>query len=387
MAHKIMINGVDLADYVIFCEPVPNINCNDDKSTIASQFQFDYSYSGPAVSVDDVVEIYSADNGAVPFFIGFIISKVDDTDERKYLITVAHKLLKLANYLVNYDTLHSHLIGGTADDEEYRAIDNMGYPNVQILYLMEIMCLIAGITLRTSSAHFNFETKFSWENNDTYTHAINDIKIDENVLYSLNQNGAGGHAVFETVENRKLTPTFLDLFQLFTSLFNFASMWSTSGTPKELVIFKVPPLSIPADDDLYSKKIEAIQGDGGGYGFEAQYNIARGDYTSGTLINLGAPPATATSGSQANSLSVYNNLYFLYKNPLGSPGDVLAPTADPSNDGTVTWDGHLLLNKTNALTVNKIRYKYETAISKSSYNVSNFIDLENFQSTLIQDVY
>ena len=137
----------------------------------------------------------------------------------------------------------------------------------------------------------------------------------------------------------------------------------------------------------YYKKIEAIQGDGGGYGFEAQYNIARGDYTSGTLINLGAPPATATSGSQANSLSVYNNLYFLYKNPLGSPGDVLAPTADPSNDGTVTWDGHLLLNKTNALTVNKIRYKYETAISKSSYNVSNFIDLENFQSTLIQDVY
>jgi len=72
MAHKIMINGVDLADYVIFCEPVPNINCNDDKSTIASQFQFDYSYSGPAVSVDDVVEIIVLIMGPCHFLLGLL---------------------------------------------------------------------------------------------------------------------------------------------------------------------------------------------------------------------------------------------------------------------------------------------------------------------------
>ncbi|RMD51752.1 hypothetical protein D6827_01525, partial [Candidatus Parcubacteria bacterium] len=137
-------------------------------------------------------------------------------EQSTYKLTVNSSLMLLERYKVDYNTLHSTLVSG-ASLNEYNSNDNEGYPNVQILYLMKKMFSIAGLSLDTS----NVDSRIVESGGVYGTIYENDLVLDENMLYALNQDYAMNYRVVEgqpsyaedSYEEKKIT--FMDFFKRF----------------------------------------------------------------------------------------------------------------------------------------------------------------------------
>jgi len=210
LTTKIEINGTDVADYVISCGKIPHIKRNRMHEPLAGTFDFEVTdKASPIKGQGIVVKVENINR-----FYGFI-SRVDYNYEKKaYKVEVTSKLLLLKRFRIDYTTLQTAISSG-ASSNQYRAIDNQGYPNVALLWLLKKMFIIAGLVLDTS----NVDSELKESGGIYGTIYYSDIVMDVNMLYALNQTDAVNRLVIDcqpiygdnTFEDKKVT--FFEFFQ------------------------------------------------------------------------------------------------------------------------------------------------------------------------------
>lgn len=128
-------------------------------------------------------------------YVGVVKKRRRDFSNRTYIFTIFNVLDELKNYKVDYATLHSSL-SSTGDTDKYFEGDYYGYNTVGLLYLIETMFDIAGLTspITTINSNIAIPSKKVEEQDGTQTTYsniyFNELKIDERMLYALNQHKA-----------------------------------------------------------------------------------------------------------------------------------------------------------------------------------------------------
>jgi hypothetical protein len=379
MAFKITIATYDVSDYATACGEIPIVERNLDYSIIASEFSMSVAetFTAHTIVADDEVLFYIDSASSYPVFVGIVKEVVFDYESRTYDVNVASVVSKMKSKTVTYANLHSSLID-TANDNYYKAVDNQGYPNVNVLWVMKKMCLQCGIDLDISSLESVgtgfYEEKFISSLGVTRQFYISDLKFDENMLYALNQDEVGNHTIWEALISRiRKSPTYFELFSMLMSYLGLTLTWSQNGTTKQLrLALKDNSYEKSFTDDLtYLKKIGAMDGSDEGVSWIGNFS-ARSGYASGT----GSPYTEQFSNGyldKVEDLAVWTNFLMIYRDSRLSYTDgktfAYAGGATHENgDGCASYSV-MLANKQNAICSNWQTYEVESSIDLTGVNL------------------
>ena len=191
MVVSININSVNVDNYVIDSSPVPLYKRNKFYEPVLYGFDLTLSDGVIPVKGQDVDITIDGTNR----FNGFIDKTKYYYDQKVYKIEVLEKLIKLENYLIDYDTLHSDLSSSAG----YYNSDSQGYPHVRLDSLLKVMFTKAGLTLDTTEL-----------TNDTAFHTYAgitwdwiDFIIDENMLYCIDQPYTMNYRVIDATDDNE----------------------------------------------------------------------------------------------------------------------------------------------------------------------------------------
>ncbi|MEW6039925.1 MAG: hypothetical protein AB1633_00190 [Elusimicrobiota bacterium] len=211
----------DISSKVSQVDDIPLLSLNEYREVTAEPFKFKIVNTVDAALINNKNNIrFAIDSNSR--YLGYISKTEYLYKERCWQCENINQLFKLDDYKVDYSTLHNQL-ASTADRGQYGS-DSSGFESTNILWLIECMMTIAGFTYNISALYpkvsSNFVlTKFA------YDHYLVDMRIDEGMLYCINQNYATTH---DRLDNNSIEGynaferkvSFYYLFQKLTGLFN-----------------------------------------------------------------------------------------------------------------------------------------------------------------------
>lgn len=190
----------DVSDYVTSIGRIPFINKNQDNSLTTDGFTFTLSenYNNTYIESTDRVKV-TVDS--VVIFVGLVSKIKKNYNDKTYEIDVVSNLSRLQLEYITYANLHSAIASTTT----YESSDSLSLPNVSLLELLVVMFDDADLTLDITTNSVASKTiayqktvvdsVSSAENSYDYT--FEDIRIDENMLYAVNQMYATDYTLTE----------------------------------------------------------------------------------------------------------------------------------------------------------------------------------------------
>jgi len=283
MSFIVKINNVDRSDYVIDCGLVPALERNRDWTPILSEIDITISAKVPVPPGEgQKITIASSANPLYPFYIGLISERKYDYQLSAYRLQVISILSKLARKKTSYYNLHNEIAMG-ATLRQYNPSDNTGYPAVQLLWLLDRMFFDVDILVSLPNENIIIQT-ITFGGVERLMQ-LKHLRIDENMLYAVNQNVATFHTTIEADgEKRLLVPSYWDIIQAFCSgigtaegftseyIIGFHLRWSTSGAPETLTFVQKSSTPININDDVvYNKEVSNIVGDENGVSYNVMF--------------------------------------------------------------------------------------------------------------------
>lgn len=302
ITFEVYNNGgwVDLSNYVIASGKIPYLQRNRDYETIAPVFNCTISQSTSSLLKDEQVRIKS---GATVFFSGHILAIKSDSARRIWKVQIASALYKLINYNCNYETLHDDISanGNNYNDYAPSDADAEGYPNIGVLYLLERMFLIAGLTLDISGIEDDVMFAETFQS-VVYDVLMKDIAVDEQALYAVNSGG--------------LEITFLDFIKKFLSITGLF-IQITDDLSFILYNSSVGEIYTISDSNKYDYSSEEVTAKNINYKFIQKFgSVVDDDYR--IVYNTGGDttsPETQREIGEGNELvSWFDNLFFMVRN-------------------------------------------------------------------------
>lgn len=315
ITFRVVIDEViyDYSDYVTGIEPIPMIDRNRDFEPVVSEVNVVISKVLTTLQKGQDVMIYKASN---IIFTGYIDSIKNNYEQDVWEVRIVSHLALLQNYYVNYETLHADLVSNAASIEEYcpAEADFEGYESVQCIYLIKRMFAIAGLTtFETEIENTNLFALTKFGKQEFYT--IKDIRIDEYVLYAINQirvykydnNPANTYE-----QDPALKITFFDFLKI------FCSVTGTFLAPRALKRFLFYHASsgnyTVSDDYKWGYSVEEIDAAETDYNFVMNFAVQDANWRSGYHSKGGASPIEQVNEGTGNEvIDWYDNLFFLLK--------------------------------------------------------------------------
>ena len=382
MSYVIKYGATDITNYIVEISDIPTIERNRDFTRILSEVVITASENWGFVTgtLGAKITIASASSSSYPFFIGYIVESTYDYERHVIVIHLSHFLSKLKNYIVKYSNLHT-LISTSATAQQYRASDNEGYPSVQVIHLIQKMFDDAGIEIYLNGIKDLIVDSFVF-GGSTRDIEVEHLRLDENMIYCLNQSTATYYTTIEAdEEKRNAQITYWDFFQIFiscigqdaTEKIGFNLGVSASGTPEQIILYlrDNDPITSISNDYIYEKRITKIQGNPGGYAYNILF-ANRGDYAATAETALSDHKGYTEDGS--NSIEWMTNLLFLYEKFWVTAGDTFGLTDYPLYNLKVD---HFLYNKIKAVTEDYTTTKWVTslqAFTRAKVNSYNLVD-------------
>lgn len=184
------INGVEVTSHWFKSGRVPHIKRDRVNQPLPASFD-----TAINVNTDITPEkgdpIIIKEDGVIRFS-GYIdrINKLES--QEFYGLEIVSALMKLKAVTIDYDTLHTLLITG-ATQNEYKATDNQGFPNVAMIWLFKKIFEEAGLVLDTTEVE-----DLIVESGATFgTVREKNLVLDENALFAANQNSALNHILID----------------------------------------------------------------------------------------------------------------------------------------------------------------------------------------------
>lgn len=329
----------NINDYVLAVKHETVGDRNRDRSLIIPEAKIIVSQLFGAPVVGTAVEIYII-NDSYPSLVGEVISYELNEDDNTYEFLVQDDLRKLQDYSVDYATLHTALVNGTSNLDEYIASDNEGYPSLNCCYLVKIMFQIAGLTMRydvvSGSTPYGSFGQQILETLDDQNMRVRHLKMDENMLYAINQEYAINTTIIESdpeYQSKKIS--FFDFISEFFTHTEGRIYLSEDGDAGEYIIKHVATDEITLTDDvILGKDLQVIDGtQKAGYRVVnpfyyneelADDQVTRYAYTTATLDELNTVQNTQGNFPYLNGdFYTLNNWVYMYQNwYYGSAGDV-----------------------------------------------------------------
>lgn len=383
----------DISDYITKSGLVPYIGRNRDWSLKTETVSSTISVTCPYTLLRDDPIRYSY--GGTIFFAGFIQDAKYSYSSRETDITIANDLAKLSGYLVQYDDLHTPLAAGSGI-WQYIASDAYLVPEVYLMWLLQKMFTVAGLTLDTSGVEGTTAFTATWSDASTKDILYKDLYVDEGQLYCINQQVGISHTILDSdTQNYKENKiSFLDLFQEICALFGF-NVYIT-GLSTYALGFSTSNYS-PSDDTKWDYKSTPYKAPNASINILKYYVQDTNDFKGSTPVYIssaGIAVGDLYGSGKSDTLFYYDNLVFKYNN-MTSPSsgyeyyELYARSRTgatvPALYGTQL---NLTLNKVNAMITDYTEEEITTAIDLTPRSViQNYIDIENQESVIIQESY
>jgi len=388
------ITWYDISDYIGSITPVPIVSRNRDYEPTGKGFTMKVWSSCPDISkvvgmsrcrlkLDDVVK-----------FIGQpkVTKKEFGTNYHK--IEIEDGVMKLEEKFIDYDQLHSDL-AGAGNDLLYRASDNESLPNLRLDWLLQVMFSQCGFSLDTTNLtglsiatnkYVNdlvttTQEDFNWE----------DIRLDENMLYAINQSYAINHTKIESndigsYDSQGQKITFFSFFKRICSYFSLFLKYEGSSYY------------------LYRKNSETYIGYGVGndnkwdysesteekrepnYRVSVSASLTRSEFNNTTANSI---DKVYSYGAKSGYLIPwYTNLIFLLhaKWAGADDGDVYNPVVSfIGHNFLIPLDGNIYKKYADANTENWIIRNITTSIQAGQLNIlENLVDIEERESRMTE---
>lgn len=348
MTFSVKINNRTMDKRVLASSPVPHIKRDRIYQPYASVFDMTLSnLDEPGRNVFAGDDVIIKEDGVIRFS-GFIkkIESIQKNQTKELEIVSSLGLLK--NFKLDYSTLHTvFATGGT--ENQYKDIDNEGYPNVALLWALQKIFEVAGLSLDVSNVEDLIAAGVTWgfpkEKNQVF---------DENALFALNQETAVNHITIDSdpelfktsFNNNKLD--CLDFFQRTCIAREFYVQPGT--TQDEFVLYSArfssssDNYNVDDDDKIQYNVVDAESEDLGGnlleikYGGEASDGRAasdRGMY-AGITFSTGEVDASANNKFDITAHMIKTDSAIRFTSTGTLPGgidvDVLYFVINPNDD-------------------------------------------------------
>lgn len=194
----------DISDYVIDSLSIPIIKRNKDFTISAEGFFLYLSKNIDEDLVKDSSEVKFYVDGYMKFH-GSIRKKYYNKTYYRHELTIYDIIIKLQDYKIEYDVLHSYLtsreyIDFAVDSEHYTEAEREDFYSIP--YLIETMFEIAGLEINTDDLRNSNEILGFNKVTDSYgtipSFRVYDLYIGENMLYCINQTYACSHTKIES---------------------------------------------------------------------------------------------------------------------------------------------------------------------------------------------
>ena len=290
---------VDVSEYIVSLDGVPLTKINNDYTFSAEGFGLDVVNTIPYdIQNAKDVKVSKFDGSSwVAIFLGFSDGVNADVQNDTFRVKVLNIIFRLKKFTVDYDTLHSDLVNNNASgSNDYVASDNKGYPNLRIVYLIKRMFTIALAGYQTA---FDFVVPGlilkdktiknpNLSDYGTFDFYFNEIRIDENMLYAVNQNVATNHGrVDGDPDLIRSKITFWDFLQQVFSDFSVFLSVSNGNLHAERIVGEnyENPYQI-ADEYIFHKEERVNKADDERYFILREMNCDRGAYTTDNLDDI-----------------------------------------------------------------------------------------------------
>lgn len=268
--HYYNNSWVDISDYIVNgTSEVPYISRNRDFTPRFESWDVRIAYSLTATrsgwtnfAAKDRIRVM---NDTTTLFVGYVISSPLNYSSLEFEVKVMTDIYKLHDYLIDYDTLHSVISGGSPSSTEYRPYSYYLMPTIHFTYLMKQMFSIAGLILDTSTVDNVVAFSHTWDNEQVGDPVSMDITYKdfftgESELYCINQSIDAYHTVIDyyAYDYKKNKITFEILISALCQIFGFTiDLISTDNYQLNLITENYTI----ADDDNYDYKNEPIDGE------------------------------------------------------------------------------------------------------------------------------
>lgn len=287
---------VDLTSFIAEDHKVPWFTRENDGKITAEGFN---------LKLVDTIGLYTLQNikyvmflvDNVARFVGVVGKRSPNTTIRCWEFDIYNGFYELSKYRVEYGALHSYLIN-TSDTEKYCANDNTYYRSCNVPWLLEVLFKAKNLAVDASALWLQNANTFVTEHSSR-TYYLRDIRIDEYMLYCINQAVATIYYKIdednEDLAYSKNKISGLELLSFLTALFQVTVRWSGSN-------FVLEPWYQPQTSGQ-------------------KYTIAQGDvydYSSDT-VEAPASPNFAPKGyfRQDYYLTAINNNLFNFEKIVG----------------------------------------------------------------------
>lgn len=269
----------DISDYIVSCSDVPVVSRNRSFGINSKGFKMSVSenYNNTRLAGATIVRVWI--DSTVKFF-GYPTKITKNYDKHTYDFEVEEMLGKLRNYYVDTETLNAVIID-TNQDLNYRGDDggstttddNLGWKNVAMLWLIQKMFEVAGLsmTINLYGAGVSVvDDKWVFMTGTSHDPAVQDdfyfedVRLDLNMLYSINQSYANTAAKITSDDEgdysyAKNKVTFFDLFNALCLIFSMDIYYG--GTEYFILRYGTGDDESYAttDDDTYSKTVGEVE--------------------------------------------------------------------------------------------------------------------------------
>lgn len=334
MTYNIKIGTTSANSYIIGSDEIPIIERNRDLSFVAPRFTMDVLSSFGTINIGAIVKFYETDvSSTYPIYVGKIIKieteEIGDSTTTLKRLTVRHIIGELEDYPVNKETINSLLTTGSPSiTSEYNSNDGTG-PVVQIFYLMErifektgySLDVTSGLKVATGGSSANTWICQNTQGATTYDIYLNDLVVDENMLYAINQADAVDPVtIANDHERRLLTPSLFDLFSFLCSVINstggtgvpgLVPRLNTSGTADDWTLFQHSTTTF-TPTWANKKEVNTLTGKSGGYAYELLFNQDRTAYQDDTEDGL-IKFDSYVDGDGKNLIDWWSNFVIAYR--------------------------------------------------------------------------
>jgi len=259
---SILIDDIAVDDHIVSCGRIPHLKRDRIFQPLAGAFNMSLDSTQDTVEIEKDQRVLVKEDGIIRFS-GYIKEFDESFDGLTLDLQIDNSLMKLKEFKLDYDTLHTRLdINNT--DNQYKASDNSGNPNVAILWLMQNMFIKAGLALDVS----NVEDLVYLDSVPYGEILYSDLVLDENMLYSLNQGVASNYLLIDSepdAEGTNYDESKIDCLNFVQrTCIGFPFFLQPDDFPNRYVLYKgVSNNYVVSDDDKYSYKITKVQTDGG----------------------------------------------------------------------------------------------------------------------------
>lgn len=189
----------NVSDYIVSSGNIPFISKNQNSSLTAKGFSFDISESF-GVSDIEAASMVRIQYNSVDKFVGKITKTKKNYKNHTYKLDVSDYLINLKDHYITYANLHT----GITATPTYEASDSLTAPNVNVIELVKLMFEEADLDLDIATNGVLAQTVVNAKTvlgandggvpqSEDFTFA--DIRVDENMLYAINQSFATDHTV------------------------------------------------------------------------------------------------------------------------------------------------------------------------------------------------